>query len=105
VQDFGERWNEDSFPQRKSAQLVDSEVGDSGSSPVAKVTSLDNRIVVYYDGAVTCRVYVELESLGAKLDGVEEGGNRILGKRVVRTPMGDRDRGAGRSSQAWPLVS
>ena len=105
MQHFGERWNEDPVCQREPTQLVDGKVAQSGFSSIAQVTGLDNRVVVYNDGAVTCRVDVQLDSLGTELDSADECRDRVLWESVVRTPMGNRDRGAGRSNQAWPLLS
>ena len=105
MQDFRERRNKNTFRQWKASDLVDRQIGDSRSSAVAQVAGLNYRIVVYYDGAVTRSMYVQLDPFGTKLDRAKKCGNRILGKRVVGTPVGDGGRVGGRCSQAWPLVS
>ena len=68
MQNFRERRNKDALRQRKTPDLVDRQIGDSCSSAVAQVAGLNYRIVVYYDGAVTRSVYVQLDSFCAKLN-------------------------------------
>jgi hypothetical protein len=105
VQNFRERGNEHSLSQRKAPQLIHGKIRNARSPCIPEIAGLNDRVVVYYHRAVACRMYVQLNSLGSKLDGAQKSGNRILGKSVMRTPVGDRDRSVGRSDQAWPLVS
>ena len=44
---------------------------------------VDDRIMVNHDNPVTRRVYVELNALGAELDGALKRGDRILGMSLV----------------------
>jgi hypothetical protein len=52
------------------------------------VPGVDHRIVVDDDNSVVRRVHIELDGVGAELDGALEGGERVLGMRLVRSPVG-----------------
>jgi hypothetical protein len=43
--------------------------------------------VVHDNRAVSSGVDIELDSVGAELDRAKKGGDRVLGQRVVRTPV------------------
>jgi hypothetical protein len=105
MENFRERWNEDTIGEREPSELVHREIRDAGSPSIPQIAGLNDWIVVYYDGAIAGRMYVELDTFRAQLNGAEEGGNGILGESVVRTPVGNRHRGVRRSNQEWPLLS
>lgn len=50
---------------------------------------VDYGVVVNDDNTVVGRVHVELDGIGSQLNGSLEGGERVLGMRLVRSPVGD----------------
>ena len=53
------------------------------------VPGVNDVIVVNDDNPVPRRVHVQLDSIGSKLDGALECGERVLGMGLVRAPVGD----------------
>ena len=67
------------------------------------MSGVDDRIVVNDYHAVTCRMHIELDSVGAELDRALESSDRILGMTLVGTPVGDALRGV--TAAAWGQVA
>jgi hypothetical protein len=52
------------------------------------VPGVDHRVVVNDDNSVVRRVHIELDGVSTELDGALEGGERVLGMRLMRPPVG-----------------
>jgi len=103
VENGGQRRYLDTLLEPEFPDLVEGEVSDPAGGKVGRV---DNGIVMDDDDSVARRVHVELDGIGAELDRAGEGGNGVLGDRLVCPPVGDPfRRGApGGCVQAFPRV-
>ena len=76
----------DSLGQWKASEIGHRELGDSRGARAGRVYY---RVVVDDDRTVFCAVDVQLDRVGAQVDRPKEGRNRVLGKRLVCTPVRD----------------
>jgi hypothetical protein len=96
--------NLDIMLEPKSREL---RTGHFGNAPKGMILGVNRRIVVNEDLSVTGGVHIELDRVGTKLDSPHEGGDRILGQRLVRAAVGDalRNRAAANwRGQPFPCV-
>lgn len=84
--------------------LLTRSIRDGDSSASRHISRVEDGIVMNDHYPVRGPVDIELDCLGAELDGPNERRNRVFGQGVVCPPMGDCDRagvGAGRLGQGF----
>ena len=84
-----ERGNSSSVSQPESLEVYRLEFRDRTVSGALGMSGVDDRIVVNDYHAVTCRMHIELDSVGSELDCALERGDRILGMTLVGASVGD----------------
>ena len=53
------------------------------------MSGLNDWVVVNHDNPIVRRVHVQLDTIGSKLDGAVERGERVLGMALVGSAVGD----------------
>ena len=86
---LSERRNSRPVSERESLELRGREVSDGPMRGPLRVPGVDNRIVMNYDNPIASRVHVELNAIRSELDGALKCGDRILGMRLVCSPVRD----------------
>ena len=86
---FRKRRNPRPVSEGKLFELRRRELNDGSMRGTLWMSGVDDRVVVNHHYAVAGRVHVELNALGAELDGALERGYRILGMSLVCPSVGD----------------
>jgi hypothetical protein len=86
---IGKRRNPRTISEREPFQLGRREFNDWSVGGSLRMPGVRHRIMVNHDHAIARGVHVELNALGAELDGALERGDRILGMSLVCSAVGD----------------
>ena len=90
-QHFIERGNERAPADREALELVEGESVDSATRELPTRSDGTRHLVVVNDeDTVAAPVHVELDAIGAKLEGGKKGGEGVLGALARRAPMRDQ---------------
>ena len=89
IERLREGWNARPVCKRELFQLRCRQLGDRVSPRLLWMPGVNNGIVVHDDNPVACGVHVQLYSIGSELDGTLERGERVLGMRLVGSPVSD----------------